>query len=66
VRTVRALDACERWTGEKICFCMTLPCIWAERAALSVTDRRRYGAVMEPACASEFRSYWSILLTFQN
>jgi hypothetical protein len=24
------------------------------------------GAVMEPACASEFRSYWSILLTFQN
>ncbi len=24
------------------------------------------GAVMEPACASEFRSHWSILLTFQN
>jgi hypothetical protein len=67
VRTVRALDACERWTGEKICF-------WHD-TSLHLGGSVQHsqspigadtGAVMEPACASEFRSHWSILLTFQN
>ena len=44
----------------------TLPLVGRERNALSVTDRRRDGAVMVPPCASGFPRPWAISLTFKD
>ena len=66
-QTARALDGCEGWTGGK-------RTSWHD-ASLHLGGSLQHSqspigadtrAVMEPPCASEFRSRWSILLTFQN
>jgi len=44
-----------------------LPCFWAGAFTDSLSPMVADGwAVMESACASGFRSRWSIQLTFQN
>jgi hypothetical protein len=46
---------------------MTLSLRWAGALPISQSPMDAEGAaMMEPACASEFRRCWSILLTFQN
>ena len=66
-RTARALDGCEGWTGGKISSWhdTSLHLGGSVQHSLSPIDAYAW-AVIEPACASEFRGRWSILLTFRN